>query len=96
MKREVLPMANRKNDRWSMDFMLDQLFDGRRFRVLTLVDNCTREALATHAAPRVKGIDVVEVLERVSFEYGLPGSIQVDNGPDSSARTWTAGRTGTR
>lgn len=81
--REVLPTAERKNDRWSMDFMSDQLFDGRRFRVLTLVDNCTREALALHAAPRIKGIDVVEVLERIAAEHGLPGSIQVDNGPSS-------------
>lgn len=81
-KREVLPTAERKNDRWSMDFMSDQLFDGRRFRVLTLVENCTREALATHAAPRIKGMDVVEVLERVVAEHGLPKSIQVDNGPE--------------
>lgn len=46
MKREELPAAEQKNDRWSMDFVSDQLFDGRRLRVLTLVDNCTREALS--------------------------------------------------
>ena len=82
VKREVLPTAKKKNQRWSMDFVSDQLFDGRRFRVLTLVDNCTRESLALHAAPRVRGIDVVEVLERVATEHGLPSSIQVDNGPE--------------
>lgn len=82
VKREVLPTARRKNDRWSMDFVSDQLFDGRRLRVLTLVDNCTREALALHAAPRIRGIDVVQVLERVAKEHGHPGSIQVDNGPE--------------
>lgn len=82
VKREVLPTAELKNDRWSMDFVSDQLFDGRRFRTLTLVDNCTRESLALHAAQRIKGIDVVGVLERVAKEHGLPGSIQVDNGPE--------------
>ncbi len=82
VKREVLPTAEKKNQRWSMDFVSDQLFDGRRFRVLTLVDNCTRESLALHAAPRVRGIDVVEVLERVATEHGFPSSIQVDNGPE--------------
>ena len=46
VKREELPAAEQKNDRWSMDFVSDQLFDGRRLRVLTLVDNCTREALS--------------------------------------------------
>lgn len=82
MKRKVLPTAEQKNDRWSMDFVSDQLFDGRRFRTLTLVDNCTREALALYTAQRVKGIDVVGVLERIAKEHGLPGSIQVDNGPE--------------
>jgi len=82
VKREVLPTAEQKNDRWSMDFVSDQLFDGRRLRVRALVDNCTREALALHAAPRIRGIHVVQVLEQVAKIHGLPGSIQVDNGPE--------------
>jgi putative transposase len=82
VKREVLPTAQRKNERWSMDFVSDELFDGQRVRVLTLVDNCTREALALHAALRIRGIDVVAVLEKVASEQGHPGSIQVDNGPE--------------
>lgn len=81
-KREVRVTASRKNERWSMDFVSDQLFDGRRFRVLTLVDNHTRQALALHAAPRIRGIDVVEVLEGVRSRQGLPSMIQVDNGPE--------------
>ncbi len=82
VKREVLPTADLKNDRWSMDFVSDQLFDGRRFRTLALVDNCTREALALYTAQRIKGIDVVAVLEQVAKEHGLPEAIQVDNGPE--------------
>lgn len=81
-KREVLPTASQKNERWSMDFVSDQLFDGRRFRVFALVDNHTREALALHASPRIRGMDVVKVLERVTVEHGKPESIQLDNGPE--------------
>lgn len=44
-KREVMPTATQKNDRWSMDFMSDQLFDGRRFCLPTFVDNSTVEAV---------------------------------------------------
>jgi putative transposase len=52
IKREIRPTAAKKNDCWSMDFVSDRLFDGHRFRVLTLVDNCTRESLALHAGAR--------------------------------------------
>jgi transposase InsO family protein len=53
-----------------MDFMSDQLFDGRRIRLLTIVDNHTRESLAIHVEQRIRGIKVVEVLEKVVFEPG--------------------------
>jgi putative transposase len=65
-----------------MDFMSDELFDGRRIRVLTLVDNHTRESLAIHVAQRIRGMEVAEVLERVSKEHGKPRTIRVDNGPE--------------
>jgi putative transposase len=81
MKREQWPAATEKNQCWSMDFMSDELFDGRRIRVLTLVDNYTRESLAIHVAQRIRGMEVAEVLERVSQEHGKPRMIQVDNGP---------------
>ena len=82
IKREIRPTATRKNECWSMDFVSDQLYDGRRIRVLTLVDNHTRESLALHVGQRVRGMDVVRVLESVVDEHGLPGSIRVDNGPE--------------
>ena len=50
---------------WSMDFISDQLFDGRRFRALTLVDNYSRECLEIEAGQNLKGIDVVAVMERI-------------------------------
>jgi len=81
-KRMDRPMATRKNECWSMDFVSDQLFDGRRIRVLTLVDNHTRESLALHVGQRVRGIDVAAVLERVVARHGRSDSIRVDNGPE--------------
>jgi len=51
-------------------------------RVLTLVDNHTRESLVLHVAQRIRGRDVVTVLERVADKHGLPRAIRVDNGPE--------------
>jgi len=82
MKRELRPLAVEKNECWSMDFMSDELFDGRRIRLLTIVDNHTRESLAIHVGQRIRGCEVVEVLERVMKEHGRPGTIRVDNGPE--------------
>jgi putative transposase len=65
-----------------MDFMSDQLFDGHRIRLLTLVDNHTRESLAIHVGQRIRGCEVVQVLERIVKEHGKPQTIQVDNGPE--------------
>ena len=66
--------------------MSDQLYDGRRIRVLTLVENHTRESLALHVGQRVRSMDVSHVLEQVVAEHGLPESIRVDNGPEFISR----------
>ena len=72
--------------------MSDQLLAGRRYRVLTLVDNFSRECLALRARERFRGEDVVQVLEEVSARRGLPKSIRVDNGPEfiSKSLDWWA------
>lgn len=62
--------------------MTDSLFDGRRFRVLTLVDNFSRECLAIEVGQHIRGEDVVNVLNRVKADRGLPRTICVDNGPE--------------
>ncbi len=62
--------------------MSDQLFDGHRIRLLTLVDNHTRESLAIYVGQRIRGCEVVQVLERVAAEHGKPQTIQMDNGPE--------------
>lgn len=71
------------NQCWSMDFVSDQLFDGRRFRALTIVDNFSRKCLAIYPGKSIKGHDVVEVVERLKVEKGfIPDRIQVDNGSE--------------
>jgi putative transposase len=66
-----------------MDFVLDQLFDGRRFRALTIVDNFSRKCLAIHAGQSIKGSDVVATMEYLKQNRrALPERIQVDNGSE--------------
>ena len=61
---------------------LDALFDGRRFRALTVVDNFTKESLAIEVDQQLKGEDVVAVMERLRHQRGLPQRIQTDNGSE--------------
>jgi len=74
--------ATEVNESWSMDFMSDQLYDGRWSRLLTLVDNFNRESLAIEVGEHIGGDRVVEVLTRLSKKWDLPKRIQVDNGPE--------------
>ena len=67
------------NDVWAMDFMSDKLFDGRPFRVLTIVDCHTREALATSARTTFRAYQVVDEPDRIARARGKPRSIRVDN-----------------
>jgi putative transposase len=71
------------NQCWSMDFVMDALFDGRRFRALTLVDNFSRECLEIEVGQSLKGEDVVRVMERMRLTRRvLPQRIKVDNGSE--------------
>jgi len=83
MEREV---AMEQNDGWSMDFMSDELFDERRIRLLTIVDNFSRESLAIEVDQRIGGQRVVEVLMQLGKERGLPKTIRVDNGPEFTSK----------
>ena len=78
--------ASHANESWSMDFMSDELYDGRRIRILTLVDNFTRESLAIEVDQSLGGRRVVEVLMDVVLKQGLPGKIRVDNGPEFTSK----------
>ena len=80
--REQRRPATARNDIWSMDFVADQLADGRRFRALTVLDLFTRECLAIDVGQGLSGRDVVAALERLRFERGLPQRIYCDNGTE--------------
>jgi putative transposase len=67
----------------SMDFVSDALFDGKKFRALTVVDNYSRECLAIYVGQSLRGRDVVNVLERIRTERKMvPKRIQTDNGSE--------------
>ena len=88
----LLPLA--PNERWSLDFVSDQFTDGRRFRILTVVDDCTRECLALLADTSLSGVRVVRELDRLIAERGKPKMIVSDNGTEFTSNailTWVEG-----
>jgi putative transposase len=78
--------ASEANQAWSLDFMADQWTDGRRFRVLTVVDVFTRESLATEVGSSLKGADVVEVLNPIRARRGASKMLFCDNGSEFSSQ----------
>ncbi len=81
--RQENPALTSPNQCWSMDFVADTLFDGRRFRALTIVDNYSRECLEIEVGQSLKGDDVVRVMERIKLTRGVvPNRIKVDNGSE--------------
>jgi len=80
--RQPKQLAHAMNEIWSMDFVADALFDGRKLRMLTVVDLFTRECLAIEVGQSLKGEDVVRTLSDVCVQRGLPGTIKTDNGSE--------------
>ena len=80
--REDRSPATAANQVWAMDFVHDQLFDGRKIRILTIIDTFTRLSPAIEVRQNFRGSDVVNTLERVSRALGCPQTIRLDNGPE--------------
>ena len=81
--RQQRPLLTGPHQCWSMDFVSDQLFDGRRFRALILVDNYSRGCLEIEVGQNLKGFDVVAVMERIKALRGVVRQrIQCDNGSE--------------
>jgi len=80
--RVKTPRAVRINEKWCMDFMADSLFNGRRLRMLTVLDEYTRECPVIEVDTSLNGCRVTQVLDRIALSRGLPESITVDNGPE--------------
>lgn len=83
-KRVQVPMAveARANAQWSMDFMSDTLYHGRRFRTLNILDEGVREALDIVIDTSIPGARVVRTLDRLVQWRGKPDAIRLDNGPE--------------
>jgi putative transposase len=88
--RPLLPVAQAPNEQWSMDFMSDSLATGQCFRLLTLVDNMSRESPAIEVDRSLTGQRVVAVLQRLAAQRGLPQVLQVDNGPEFTSQALDA------
>jgi putative transposase len=84
--RLQLPQASHIDERWSMDFVSDALMDGRRFRVLTIIDLFSRECVGLVANFSLKGDDVVNVLDALRARGRTPGFITVDNGSEFASK----------
>ena len=74
--------ATRKNEVWGMDFVQDRTADGRPFRMLVVLDECTRECLAIEVHRHLRGEDIVAVLDELTAIREAPAHIRADNGPE--------------
>lgn len=80
--KEPLTVPQAVNCSWSMDFMCDSLVDGRRFRLLNIIDDYNRESLAIEVDTSLPALRVIRVLERLIAAREKPQMIRVDNGPE--------------
>lgn len=84
---EKLRVPEKINDSWSMDFMHDQLIDGRSVRLLNVNDDYNRESLAIEVDFSLPSQRVIRTLDRIIEWRGKPGSIRCDNGPEYISQT---------
>jgi putative transposase len=83
-----------RNHVWSYGFVEERTHDGRKFRMLNVIDEFTHECLAIRVARKLKAIDVIDVLSDLFILRGVPGHIRSDNGPEFVAKTVQAWITG--
>jgi putative transposase len=98
--RAPMALPHAANQRWSLDFVSDTLTEGRRFRVLCVVDDFSRECLALVADTSLSGKRVVRELDAIAAERGYPATVVSDNGTEltssavlawsQAARRWLA------
>ena len=81
--RPRVPMVvpTRVNERWSLDFVHDQLADGRRIRILNIVDDYSRQCVGQLVDTSISGLRVGRCLDEIAMTRSLPASIVMDNGP---------------
>jgi transposase InsO family protein len=85
--RVLPPAAGRAPDHvWSYDFVEDRTHDGRKYRMLNVIDEFTHECLAIRVARKLKATDVIDVLSDLFILRGVPGHVRSDNGPEFVAK----------
>ncbi|MCX8006171.1 MAG: IS3 family transposase [Burkholderiaceae bacterium] len=89
-ERQPLARPMRPDEVWTMDFVFDELADGRRVKALTIVDDCSKESVRIAADTSLPALYVTRVLDQVKAERGLPKVIRTDNGPEFAGRTMQA------
>jgi len=80
--KQPLSIPTAPNQVWSIDFMSDSLADGRKVRILNIIDDFNRESLAVEVDTSIPARRVIRVLERLIAEKGCPANIRCDNGPE--------------
>jgi putative transposase len=80
--KQPLLVAATPNETWSIDFMSDSLVDGRRFRLLNVIDDFNRESLAIEVDTSLPSLRVIRVLDQLIAVRGKPDNIRTDNGPE--------------
>jgi putative transposase len=86
LHRGPAPKPTAANQHWSMDFVHDQLVDGRRFRVLTVIDQWSRESVSVEPGFSLTGQSVAAILDAVARDRALPKAITVDHGTEFTSR----------
>jgi putative transposase len=86
LHRGVVPPAGGRNQAWSMDFVHDQLMNGQTFRVLTVIDQWSRESVLLEANTALTGQSVAAALEALSGHRSLPNAITVDHGTEFTSK----------
>ena len=87
-RRQPMPLPTNTNQRWSIDFVSDSFWDGRRFRTLNIVDDFSRECLGIEISTSIPGARAVRVLDFLVELRGKPQQIVLDNGPEFTSKVF--------
>jgi len=87
LHRGPVPVATARNEYWSMDFVHHQLTNGRKFRVLTVIDKWSRESVLLEVGFSLTGQSVVDAMQRLCLSRALPKAITVDHGTEFTSKS---------
>ena len=80
-----MAMPQERHQRWSLGFVSDSLVDGRRFRILNVIDNFRRECLASVVDTKLSGLSIARKLDAIAERRGYPSMVVSDNGTEPTS-----------